>query len=164
MVELFAAFSPSMKRHIVFDCDGTLIDTRSGKYNLFPGMKDILLALAVDSNLYVWTARDKLSTTRLLQEHGVYSLFSDFSTSDDAFLKPHVGGIIKLLGENEKSSTCVIGDTINDILGARHYGCRSVGATWNPAANGDSMKAAGADFIARTPAECLAWLNQNLAP
>ena len=164
MAGLFVASSLSMKRHIVFDCDGTLIDTNNGQYNLFPGIKDLLLALARDSHLYVWTARDRLSTVRLLQEHGVYSLFAGLSTSDDVFLKPHIGGLIDLLGKEEQSSTCVIGDTIHDILGARHYGCKSMGACWNPAASRESMKAAGADFMAANPNECLDWLNQNLEP
>lgn len=151
-----------MRKHIVFDCDGTLVDTSQFKYSLFPGIKDLLISLSVDSTLYVWTARDRLSTLRILKEFGIDQLFEGISTIDDAPAKPHVSGIIELVGDAPKNSICVIGDTSNDILGAKNFGVKSIGAVWNMSSYGDIMKEMGADFIASEPSECLAWLNKNL--
>ena len=152
-----------MKRHIVFDCDGTLVDTSQLKYSLYPGIKDLLLALAADSVLYVWTARDRRSTLRILEELGVLSLFSQICTIDDALPKPHVSGLVDMLHETDKSHVCVIGDTSNDILGAKNFGAKSIAATWNLSANALIMKEAGADYVAINPQECLNWLNQNIS-
>lgn len=151
-----------MKSHIVFDCDGTLIDTSGLKYHLFPGIKELVLALSETSTLYVWTARDRKSTLRILKELGILHLFEGLSTIDDALPKPHISGLIELLGDTPRSNICMIGDTSNDILGAKNYGIKSIGAVWNRGANVDAMKELGADFIATEPAACLEWLNHNL--
>lgn len=151
----------SVKKHIVFDCDGTLVDTSNLKYNLYPGIKDLLMALANDSTLYVWTARDRRSTLRILEELGVLSLFEQICTVDDALPKPHVSGLIDMLHDTDKSLICVIGDTSNDIVGAKNFGVRSIGALWNRFANPVAMKESGATFFAKTPEECLEWIHKN---
>lgn len=151
-----------MKRHIVFDCDGTLVDTSSLKYQLYPGIKELLLDLSTDSTLYVWTARDRRSTLRILSELGVHHLFENICTVDDALPKPHVSGLISLLGNADKQSACVIGDTSNDILGAKSFGIKSVGAIWNLSASPAILREVEADFIAQTPEQCLEWIRKNL--
>lgn len=151
-----------MKRHIVFDCDGTLVDTSHFKYNLFPGIKELLTALSVDSCLYVWTARERRSTLRILKELGIDHFFSSFSTLDDAPAKPHVSGLMSLVGEFDKKSICVIGDSSNDILGAKNFGVKAIGAVWNMTSYSDIMKDLGADFITDNPASCLPWIHENL--
>ena len=151
-----------MKRHIVFDCDGTLIDTSNFKYQLFPGIKDLLLELKKDSCLYVWTARDRASTMRILQEQGVYSLFDAFCTVDDALPKPHISGLMELVGTHPKSQICVIGDTSNDILGAKNFAVLSIGAGWNKQIRTEILKELGASFIATHPAQCADWIRQHI--
>jgi phosphoglycolate phosphatase len=151
-----------MKKHIVFDCDGTLIDTNQLKYSLFPGIKELLLALSPDSLLYVWTARDRRSTLGLLQEAGVLHLFEGFCTMDEAYPKPHARGLSELLGEVDKAQVCVIGDTTNDIFGAKNFGVKSIGVAWNRSVRPEHLKEAGADFITSKPEECLLWVTQNM--
>jgi phosphoglycolate phosphatase len=149
--------------YIVFDCDGTLVDTAQLKYSLYPGIKDLLVALAADSTLYVWTARDRRSTLRILEELGVSTYFEQICTIDDALPKPHISGLIDMLSDMKKSHICVIGDTSNDILGAKNFGVKSIGAIWNRSASATAMKEIGADFIAKTPSECLEWLTKNIS-
>lgn len=149
-------------KHIVFDCDGTLVDTTKLKYDLFPGIKELLAELSVQANLYVWTARDRKSTLRILKELGILHFFEALCTIDDALPKPHVSGLIELVADVPKSSICVIGDTSNDILGAKNFGVKSIGAIWNNPAYAVVMKDAGADFIASEPQVCAAWLSENL--
>lgn len=151
-----------MRSHIVFDCDGTLVDTSDFRYVLYPGIKELLLDLAPDYALYVWTARDRLSTLRILKELGVLELFENLCTVDDALPKPHISGLAQLVGTSPKSQICVVGDTSNDILGARSFGVKSIGAGWNQELRVGILQELGVDFIAQTPALCGEWLRQHI--
>ena len=148
--------------HVVFDCDGTLVDTSQLKYSLYPGIKELLGELTKSSTLYVWTARDRKSTLRILKELGVLHLFNGISTIDDALPKPHISGLIELLGDTPRDNVCMIGDTSNDILGAKNYGIKSIGAVWNTSSSPSIMKELGADFVTNEPMACLNWLNAHL--
>lgn len=148
--------------HVVFDCDGTLVDTSQLRYSLYPGIKELLSDLAKNSTLYVWTARDRKSTLRILKELGVLHYFNGISTIDDALPKPHISGLIELLGDTPRDKICMIGDTSNDILGAKNYGIKSIGAIWNSSSSASIMRELGADFVTNEPSTCLDWLNNNL--
>jgi phosphoglycolate phosphatase-like HAD superfamily hydrolase len=149
-------------KHVVFDCDGTLVDTSSSKYKLFPGIKELLQELSSECLLYVWTARGRSSTLRILEELGVISYFDSFSTVDDHFPKPHVSGIMALVGNAPKDSICVIGDSSNDIVGAKNFGVIGIGAAWNKDVRSDVLAEMGADFIVSHPSECSNLIRLNL--
>lgn len=149
-------------KHVIFDCDGTLIDTSGPKYQLFPGIKEFLQEHSPHCLFYVWTARGRASTLRILEELGVRFYFDGFSTPDDHIPKPHIEGIQSLVGNFSKSSICVIGDSTNDILGAKNYGVLSIGATWDRYAKAQYLKEAGADFIVSHPQECSKLIELNL--
>ena len=151
-----------MNKHIVFDCDGTLVDTSQLKYVLYPGINELLLGLSTDCHLYVWTARDKKSTLRILKELGVLQYFTSVCTIDDALPKPNPHGLEELLGKGQTHKACVIGDTSNDILGAKNFGVPSIGATWNTSANAEILRLSGAEFVTSSPLSCLEWINNNL--
>lgn len=149
-------------KHVVFDCDGTLVDTSTTKYKLFPGIKELLVELSPHCLLYVWTARGRSSTLRILEELGVYSYFNGFSTVDDAFPKPHVGGLLELVGPAPKHSVCVIGDSSNDVIGAKNFGVMCIGAAWNGSVPPQYLKDMGADFLVSHPSECSKLIELNL--
>jgi phosphoglycolate phosphatase len=149
-------------KYIVFDCDGTLVDTSNHKFTLYPGIRELLVQLSQEHLLYVWTARDRVSTLRILRENGIYRFFEALSTVSDAPPKPHIGGLVGLLGETSRSSICVIGDSSNDILGAKCFGVLSIGAVWNPQASAHHLTEAGADFIVSHPSECSKLVDQKL--
>ncbi|MFL5785629.1 MAG: HAD family hydrolase [Bacteriovoracaceae bacterium] len=149
-------------RIVVFDCDGTLLNTNLLRPVFFPGIKELLLDLAVDCQLYVWTARGRASTLRILEENGVRHLFEGICTPDDAPSKPHVRGLTDLVGHHPKNSICVIGDTSMDMLGARNFGVLAIGAMWNPGVQEKFLREAGADFIVSDPAECSKLIRSNL--
>ncbi len=149
-------------RQVVFDCDGTLLNTNLVRPVFFPGIKELLLDLAVDCQLYVWTARGRASTLRILEENGVRHLFEGISTPDDAPGKPHIRGLVDLLGETPKKSICVIGDSSMDMTGARNFGVTAIGAIWNVNASASYLREAGADFIVSDPLECSTLIRSNL--
>ena len=152
-----------MNKHIVFDCDGTLVNTSSYKYELYPGIKDLILALAENFTLHVWTARDRRSTLRILDELGILAFFEGICTVDDALPKPHISGIQELVHDAQKSLVCVIGDTSNDIIGAKNFGVKSIGALWNGSGSRVVLLESGCDFLAIEPCECLEWINNNIS-
>lgn len=149
-------------KHVIFDCDGTLIDTSSPKYKIFPGIKELLEKHKSECIFYVWTARGRASTLRILEEQGIARYFDSISTPDDHFPKPHVEGIYKLVGKTSRASVCVIGDTGNDILGAKNFGVLSIGATWNKDVNPQDLRDVGADFLVSHPSECSKVIELNL--
>lgn len=152
-----------MNKHIVFDCDGTLVNTSSYKYELYPGIKDLILSLSANYTLHVWTARDRRSTLRLLEELGILPFFEGICAVDDALPKPHISGLQELVHDAQKSMVCVIGDTSNDIIGAKNFGVKSIGALWNGSAGRLVLQESGCDFLASAPSECLEWLNNNIS-
>ena len=149
-------------RLVVFDCDGTLFNTDLPRPTFYPGIKELLLDLAQDCRLFVWTARGRASTLRILEDNGVKHLFEGISTPDDAPSKPHIRGLFDLLGESPKKSICVIGDSGMDMLGARNFGVLGIGAVWNLSASDLFLRQAGADFIVSHPSECSTLIRSNL--
>lgn len=149
-------------KHLVFDCDGTLLDTSTVPYKLFPGIKELLYELSPDYHLYVWTARGRSSTLRVLEEGGVVQLFHGLYTADDGAGKPHPMGLLTLVGEAPKEHILVIGDTTNDVYGAKNFGVKCMGALWNGETRAQILKEAAVDFLATTVLECSKLIRQNL--
>lgn len=149
-------------RIVVFDCDGTLLNTNTVRQTFFPGIKELLLDLHSDCQLFVWTARGRASTLRILEENGVAHLISGISTPDDAPPKPHIKGIHNLVGNAPKNTICMIGDSSMDMLGAKNFGILAIGVTWNSLADAKYLHEAGADFIVSHPSECSTLIRSNL--
>ena len=149
-------------KHVIFDCDGTLVDTRGPKYKLFPGIKELIVELSPHCLLYVWTARGRASTIKILEENGIYSYFDSLSCVEDNLPKPHIAGLLDLVGKTPKESICVIGDSGNDILGAKNFGVLALGAAWCPGTVTQTLKDFGADFIVMDPKDCSKLIQLNL--
>jgi phosphoglycolate phosphatase-like HAD superfamily hydrolase len=147
-----------MSYHIVFDCDGTLVDTSSTKYVLYPEIKTILSQLSQVAHLSVWTARDRFSLMRILNENQISQYFLGLYTSDDAYPKPHVKGLQELTLETQKSHVFVVGDSSMDMLGAKNFGALAIGATWNGRSGPGHLLESGADYVATSPQACLSWI------
>lgn len=130
-----------VKGHIIFDHDGTLVDTLGGKFILFPGMRELLIKLHKENyNLYVWTARGRQSTLNSLRDNQVLELFTSFSCADDGISKPNPMGLIKMLEGVSKKSIIHIGDSRGDIDGAEQFGIDVVFAAWSDREMGNVYK------------------------
>lgn len=118
-------------KYIVFDHDGTLVDTSSYKRRLFPGIKDLLRYLKEQGlELFVWTARDRRSTIEILESLAIMSEFSMLNCAGESSAKPSSEGISSMLTQVDPSEVAVIGDSLGDMLGGREYGAYSIGALW----------------------------------
>lgn len=149
-------------KHVIFDCDGTLVDTSGPKYKLFPGIQELLEKHKNECLYYVWTARGRKSTLKVLEDLGVKSYFEDFSTPDDGFTKPNPEGLKALVGLAKKDSICVIGDSSVDMMGAKFFKVLAIGAIWSAEANSSSLESGGADFLVSHPNECSKLIEFNL--
>lgn len=142
-------------KYIVFDCDGTLIDPMESTRPLYPGVQELLKELKEEGHaLYVWTARDRTSTLRILRDNQIFSFFEEIFTADDGSLKPNPEGLLKMLVGVNKQSICVIGDSYTDILGAKHFGVISIAALWNGISALEELQQFSPDFLVNDPKEC----------
>ena len=119
-----------MLKHIVFDHDGTLVDTKSRPF-LFEGILDLLTELQKKGlKLYIWTARDRNSTLKILKSLDIMGFFEDISTATDCESKPAITGLEYMLDSFSKDSILMIGDSSSDIIGAQKFGIKSIAACW----------------------------------
>jgi len=131
------------------------------RYALFDGIHEVILKLSkMGYRLYVWTARDRMSTLAILKSLDVAKHFHEFRCFDDTTPKPHPMGLEEMVGEYERSKTLMIGDSTTDIQGAKTFGCVSVGALWCSFANEKYMDELHVDYKARTPGEILKIVEQ----
>lgn len=143
-----------LDRHIIFDCDGTLLNTQ-GQGQPYDGIPELLHRLvAADCHLYVWTGRDRASTLRMLQEHNLFRYFQDLRTASEMTAKPHPQGLQDMLKGVDPSLCAVVGDSWADMKGARLFGAYALGAVWNPQASTEALTEFGAQALAATPRDC----------
>jgi len=133
------------------------------KYILFDGIKELLVKLsAAGYRLYVWTARDRMSTLAILRSLDAAKYFYEFRCLDDTIPKPHPKGLEEMLSEYDKKKVFVIGDSLTDLQGAREYRVKSIAALWCGHVNEESLDEVGADFKAKKPADCFEIIEREI--
>lgn len=123
---------PKNVGHIVFDHDGTLVNTNQHPYHLFDGIKDLLIDLKQQGfTLYVWTARPRKSVLEIVKNLDINQYFQEFYCYDDGLPKPHPRGLAQMCEGFDKKQILHIGDSLSDIEGAQAFGIEVVAACWN---------------------------------
>lgn len=153
----------TLKDHIfIFDHDGTLANTNRRDRPLFPYIKD-LLKLLNDRGvpLYVWTARDRASTAKILQQNQVYQYFEYLCCQEDGF-KPDTSGIREVLGQSK--SRVMIGDSNADMVGGRELGAFCIGVDWTSGHESVKLELEknGAHLVFNDSNELLNYIKENL--
>jgi phosphoglycolate phosphatase-like HAD superfamily hydrolase len=121
--------SPKM---IIFDHDGTLVNTEVPHFKLFPGIKELLVDCShLGFELTVWTARSHRSTVESLKNLEIAHFFREIYGHDDGLSKPHPMGLETLTSGIEKKNILHIGDSVGDLDGARGFGIDVIAACWN---------------------------------
>ena len=117
--------------HIVFDHDGTLVNTAKIPSFAYEGIEDLLKFLLENGVLlYVWTARSKESARRILDEVKLLKYFEAICGGYDALSKPSPSGIEYLVPGTSPENVVVIGDSLGDIIGGHKFGATALGAMW----------------------------------
>lgn len=95
---------------------------------------------------------------RLLDRMQLRERFTFLAADDLACSRHTKSEVFRYLFENVPDITpenaIMLGDRKFDVISAHEFGIRTVGCAWGHAPEGE-LVAAGADFIARTPAEAL---------
>ena len=150
--------------HIVFDHDGTLVDTsltKSAQPRLYTGIYQLLTELKqLNVKIYLWTARGRASTVQILKSLEIIGFFEDISTATDCTPKPSCDGLALMLNEIPKESIIMIGDSMGDIHGAKDYGIKSMGVSWasEDPRHTKMLKDNGASVVCESVNECFEYL------
>lgn len=127
---------------------------------LIPGIREVLESLR-DAGwlLGVATGMSDRGLTHCLAEHGLSDWFVTLQTADRHPSKPDPAMANAALFEAaaEADNAVMIGDTVFDIEMAGNAGMRGVGVDWGYH-EPDDLMAAGARFVARSPADLAAYL------
>ncbi|MBM3482617.1 MAG: HAD-IA family hydrolase [Alphaproteobacteria bacterium] len=100
---------------------------------LFDGARETLHALhRANFLLGVATGKSRRGLRATLERHGLAGLFVTLQTADDAPGKPDPTMALQAMTEAgvEPGETVVIGDTVFDIMMARHAGADALGVSW----------------------------------
>lgn len=146
-------------RVIIFDFDGTLMSAPGP--TIYPGIKELLESLKHE-RIFLWTLREKSSVQELLSRFSIDGFFSGLCCSDDMKVpKPNTESILKLLGDFQPADSIFIGDSIQDMEGAKNLNCISIAACWGQHTINNKLLRETADFIAKQPNDCLRFINKK---
>ena len=145
----------SMIKAVIFDCDGTIMNTESGRPSLYPGMLELLQRLAENEfELFIWTGRDAPSLNQFLREFQIGKYFSDIRCAGDCASKPQPDGLVQMLAHLKPHECVVIGDSWADMAGAKTFGAFGIAALWNTQVSRAHLMEAGATTSAVKPPDC----------
>ncbi|MGF6171928.1 HAD-IA family hydrolase [Ensifer sp. 4252] len=130
---------------------------------LFPGIAEMMQTLSGRDELLIGavTGKSRRGLTHIAATHGFDRTFFVSRTADDCPSKPHPAMVMECCSEAGigPRDTVVIGDAIYDMQMAKAAGAAAIGVAWGYAGVPDLVKA-GADYIARTPADIIEWMEQ----
>ncbi len=151
--------------HIIFDHDGTIVNTCVLPRYVFQGLTTLLQKL-YDLNIpmYVWTARSKESAITSLEEQNILHFFQDVCGGQTTAPKPSPEGIEYLVPEASAENVIVIGDSIGDIIGGKMFGAFTIGALWSHGSSeyAQSFYDEGADLCVQTVDELTDFLMNRI--
>jgi len=127
---------------------------------LFDGLAAVLAALQEAGwQLAVATGMSRRGLDHCLATHGLTRLFASLQTADNHPSKPDPAMLEAALFEcaTTPGDAVMIGDTAYDMQMARDAGVRGIGVDWGYHTP-EELRAAGAEFVATSPAELTAYL------
>ena len=128
------------------------------------GVPEMLQALqAAGAVLSVATSKPAPFALRVLEHTGLLPFFADVhgATLDGAVRHKDQVVAAALAAHPEGRDPVLVGDRSHDVVGAAAHGLPCIGAGWGPAPDGE-LEAAGAAFVAATPAEVLSALAETI--
>ncbi len=122
---------------------------------LYAGIAEVVAALAgAGWTLGVATGKSDRGLAHCLSANGIATYFATLQTADRHPSKPHPAMLQAAMDAvlAEPEGTVMIGDTAYDMAMAKSCGVRAIGVAWGYHEMAE-LSAAGAEFVARTPAE-----------
>lgn len=100
------------------------------RLSLFPGVRRLLMRLSQEHTLAVLTANREKGVLRLLAHKGLSGCISSVAGSDRPGSKSEKAALLMKRYGMPKERTCLIGDTVSDVVEARKAGIKSIAVTW----------------------------------
>ena len=133
---------------------------------LFDGISELIDTLAKRDDILIGavTGKSRRGLTHISETHGFDNIFFVSRTADDCPSKPHPAMVTECCSQAgiDPRDTVVIGDAIYDMQMAKAAGAAAIGVAWGYASVPDLVEA-GADYIARTPADIIEWMENDHA-
>jgi uncharacterized protein len=129
------------------------------EYPLFNNVEN-LLATLLEKNLrlHLWTARDEISTKKILKALNITDYFTTLSFANSIQSKPHPGSLNFDWQAAKEHSIVMIGDSPTDIKGAQNINAISAAALWDPYADIDKLAHSGAELFFHEISEFHQWV------
>jgi len=125
---------------------------------LYPGVNDVVVALAAGSALAIVTSKPVRYAEPILDAVGLRQYFKVVEGVDPDHAEPKTATLQRALSRMVESAGCsesvMIGDRMHDIAAGRQLGIPTIGVLWGHGTESELI-AAGADAIARSPEELL---------
>lgn len=133
---------------------------------LYPGMRDIVAALAArdDVVLGIATGKSRRGVARLFDREGWHDSFLTIQTADDHPSKPHPSMIVRAMehADTPMHRTVMIGDTSFDMEMARNAAVGAIGVAWGYHER-ERLTRAGAHVVTSEHSDLLALIDARLA-
>lgn len=131
---------------------------------LFPGIAALVSTLVARDDLVLGavTGKSRRGLQLISATHGFDTVFSVSRTADDCPSKPHPAMVMECCSEAGigAADTIVIGDAVYDMQMAKSAGAAAIGVAWGYASVPELVDA-GADHIARVPADIIDWMERH---
>lgn len=134
-----------------------LLDQQTESAPAFEGIRDTLTAISTHMPVGILSASPGGFIARFLEENHVADRVSLVLSRDDPGTKAEK--IIAVMQQGRYRPIALVGDGVSDIAAATTAGIASIGVAWGWQSP-EKLLAAGADFIAETPARLSGILSQ----
>ncbi len=132
---------------------------------VYDGIKEMLKTL-YDQNYLLGVATNKQAhgLAAVLKTNGIDRYFVTLQNSSNSATKPSPDMILNAMAATgaDRKDTVLVGDSTIDIQTGKNAGVKVIGVTWGSLSE-DRILAAGADCLARTPAEVVDRVRELLA-
>ncbi|OPL11339.1 MAG: hypothetical protein AVO39_05720 [delta proteobacterium MLS_D] len=125
------------------------------KMRPFPDVVPIVKELSRENLLVVISSNQSEPIEQVLKQENMSGFFRDVLGADHMTSKTDKINHAMKTWKNEPGETFYIGDTAGDVREARKAGVRSVAVTWGWHSE-ERLRAAGPDYIVRTPRDLIA--------
>lgn len=125
----------------------------SSEIYVFPEIKDVVLALSKDNDIYVLSSNNEKTVEKILKANDLTTALTILKGSSLFGKDKSLKRLIRKYGYDHERSW-MIGDEARDVEAGKKAGLKTIGVTWGLQGE-KGLKPAEPDFIAKTPKDIL---------